>query len=176
VAIGRWKTFAGLAGKSGPGKNTWFDGQQEMEQVLPRFGRFVNDVEGNHQRDAAIMLAKFLLATRRGGQKHDQSRLSPGGNMKRSKCGAATHFHSDMAYIAAETGDHRSQSAVVSLWDNMVNKKFYLTGGPRSVTVAITVNLKETKKFSLRSHSRSGAIFRNHALQVTRYCMLFCIR
>ncbi|MCW3054695.1 MAG: hypothetical protein JWN14_3865, partial [Chthonomonadales bacterium] len=29
----------------GPGKKEWFDGHQEMEQALVRFGRFVNDVE-----------------------------------------------------------------------------------------------------------------------------------
>jgi len=34
-----------------------------------------------------------------------------------------------MADIAAETGDHDYQSAVLSLWDNMVNRKYYLTGG-----------------------------------------------
>ena len=27
----------------GPGKKDWFDGHQEMEQALVRFGRFVND-------------------------------------------------------------------------------------------------------------------------------------
>jgi hypothetical protein len=34
-----------------------------------------------------------------------------------------------MADIAAETHDSDYQSAVISLWDNMVNKKYYLTGG-----------------------------------------------
>jgi hypothetical protein len=34
-----------------------------------------------------------------------------------------------MADIAAETGDKDYQSAVMSLWDNMVNRKFYVTGG-----------------------------------------------
>jgi hypothetical protein len=30
----------------GPGKKEWYDGHQEMEQALVRFGRFVNDMEG----------------------------------------------------------------------------------------------------------------------------------
>jgi hypothetical protein len=34
-----------------------------------------------------------------------------------------------MADVAAETHDVDYQSAVMSLWDNMVNKKYYLTGG-----------------------------------------------
>src|SRR5581483_4394439 len=50
----------------GPGKKEWFDGHQEMEQALVRFGRFVNDQEGNHRGDAYIALAKFLLDSRRG--------------------------------------------------------------------------------------------------------------
>jgi hypothetical protein len=41
----------------------------------------------------------------------------------------ATYFYSGMADIAAETHDRDYQSAVISLWDNMVNKKYYLTGG-----------------------------------------------
>jgi uncharacterized protein len=41
----------------------------------------------------------------------------------------ATYFYSGMADIAAETHDPDYQSAVISLWDNMVNKKYYLTGG-----------------------------------------------
>jgi len=32
----------------GPGKKEWFDGHQEMEQALVRFGRFVNDMEGSN--------------------------------------------------------------------------------------------------------------------------------
>ena len=42
----------------------------------------------------------------------------------------ATYFYSGMSDIAAETGMIRGyQSAVLSLWDNMVNRKYYLTGG-----------------------------------------------
>jgi DUF1680 family protein len=36
---------------------------------------------------------------------------------------------SGMADIAAETGDVDYQSAVMSLWDNLVNRKYYVTGG-----------------------------------------------
>ena len=34
-----------------PGKQTWYDGHQEMEQALVRFGRMVNDVEGAGKGD-----------------------------------------------------------------------------------------------------------------------------
>ncbi len=114
----------------GPGKKDWFDGHQEMEQALVRFGRFVNDQEGNHRGDAYIALAKFLLDSRRGGAEYDQSHLPPGQQYEAvGHAVRATYFYSGLADIAAETGDHDYQSAVLSLWDNMVNRKYYLTGG-----------------------------------------------
>lgn len=114
----------------GPGKKEWFDGHQEMEQALVRFGRFVNDQEGNGRGDAYIILAKFLLDSRRGGSEYDQSHLPPGQQYEAvGHAVRAMYFYSGMADIAAETGDHDYQSAVLSLWDNMVNRKYYVTGG-----------------------------------------------
>ena len=114
----------------GPGKRTWFDGHQEMEQALVRFGRFVNDMEGKGRGDAYIKLARFLLDSRQGGTEYDQSQLpliqqyEAVGHAVR-----AAYTYSGMADIAAETHDTDYQSAVLSLWDNIVNKKYYVTGG-----------------------------------------------
>ena len=95
-----------------------------------RFGRFVNDQEGNHSGDAYIALAKFLLDSRRGGSEYDQSHLPPGQQYEAvGHAVRATYFYSGMADIAAETHDPDYQSAVISLWDNMVNRKYYITGG-----------------------------------------------
>jgi uncharacterized protein len=114
----------------GPGKKEWFDGHQEMEQALVRFGRFVNDQEGHHRGDAYVALAKFLLDSRRGGSEYDQSHLPPGQQYEAvGHAVRATYFYSGMADIAAETHDPDYQGAVLSLWDNMVNRKYYLTGG-----------------------------------------------
>jgi DUF1680 family protein len=114
----------------GPAKKEWFDGHQEMEQALVRFGRFVNDQEGNGRGDAYITLAKFLLDSRRGGSEYDQSHLPPGQQYEAvGHAVRAMYFYSGMADIAAETGDKDYQSAVLSLWDNMVNRKYYITGG-----------------------------------------------
>ncbi|BCM93353.1 non-reducing end beta-L-arabinofuranosidase [Abditibacteriota bacterium] len=114
----------------GPGKKEWFDGHQEMEQALVRFGRFVNDTEGQGKGDAYIKLAKFLLDSRRGGSEYDQSHLPPEKQYEAvGHAVRATYFYSGMADIAAETGDRDYESAVMSLWDNMVNKKYYVTGG-----------------------------------------------
>ena len=114
----------------GPGKKEWFDGHQEMEQALVRFGRFVNDMEGNGRGDSYIHLAKFLLDNRKGGSEYDQSHVpvqqqyeAVGHSVR------AAYNYSGMADVAAETNDVDYQSAVMSLWDNLVNKKYYVTGG-----------------------------------------------
>jgi DUF1680 family protein len=117
----------------GPGKKQWYDGHQEMEQALVRFGRFVNDTEGNHRGDDYIRLAKFLIDCRGqvpGGSEYDQS-LLPAIKQYEAVGHAvrAMYFYSGMADVAAETHDQDYQSAVLSLWDNMVNKKYYVTGG-----------------------------------------------
>jgi len=118
------------AANLGPGKKEWFDGHQEMEQALVRFGRFVNDVEGGGRGDAYIRLARFLLDSRRGGQEYDQSHLPPERQYEAvGHAVRAAYFYSGMADIAAETGDRDYQSAVKSVWDNIVNKKYYVTGG-----------------------------------------------
>ncbi len=114
----------------GPGKKEWYDGHQEMEQALVRFGRFVNDMEGNGRGNAYINLARFLLESRRGGEEYDQSHLPPEQQYEAvGHAVRASYFYSAMADIAAETGDIDYQSAVMSLWDNMVNRKYYVTGG-----------------------------------------------
>jgi hypothetical protein len=114
----------------GPGKKDWFDGHQEMEQALVRFGRFVNDMEGQGRGDSYITLAKFLLDCRKGGTEYDQSAL-PSVQQYEAVGHAvrAVYEYSGMADVAAETHNTDYQSAVLSLWDNLVNKKYYITGG-----------------------------------------------
>jgi DUF1680 family protein len=114
----------------GPGKKAWYDGHQEMEQALVRFGRFVNDVEGPGHGDAYVQLAKFLLDNRGGGTEYDQSHLPVQQQYEAvGHAVRAVYCYSGMADVAAETGDRDYQSAVRSLWDNLVNKKYYVTGG-----------------------------------------------
>lgn len=114
----------------GPGKIEWFDGHQEMEQALVRFGRFVNDMEGNGRGDSYIALAKFLLDNRAGGSEYDQSHVPVQQQYEAvGHAVRAVYNYSAMADVAAETGDIDYQSAVISLWDNMINRKYYVTGG-----------------------------------------------
>ncbi|HEY4336449.1 MAG TPA: beta-L-arabinofuranosidase domain-containing protein [Puia sp.] len=114
----------------GPGKIAWYDGHQEMEQALVRFGRFVNDMEGQGHGDAYINLAKFLLDNRKGGSEYDQSHVPVQEQYEAvGHAVRAMYTYSGMADVAAETKDVDYQSAVYSLWDNMVNRKYYITGG-----------------------------------------------
>lgn len=119
-------------------KKPWYDGHQEMEQALVRFGRFVNDMEGGGNGDRYIETARFLLDCRytaavnpqRDRAEYDQSHVpvieqyEAVGHAVR-----ASYTYSGMADVAVETRDPGYQSAVKSLWDNIVHKKYYLTGG-----------------------------------------------
>jgi DUF1680 family protein len=115
----------------GPGKKPWFDGHQEMEQALVRFGRFVNDMEGpGSHGDSYIRLAKFLLDSRKDGSEYDQSHVLVQQQYEAvGHAVRASYTYSGMADVAAETHDVDYQSAVMSLWDNIVNRKYYVTGG-----------------------------------------------
>ncbi len=115
----------------GPGKKDWFDGHQEMEQALVRFGRFVNDMEGpGSHGDSYIQLAKFLLDCRRDGSEYDQSHVPVQQQYEAvGHAVRAAYSYSAMSDVAAETHDTDYQSAVMSLYESMVNKKYYVTGG-----------------------------------------------
>jgi len=118
-------------------KKAWYDGHQQMEQGLVRFGRFVNDMEGGGKGQRYIDLAKYLLDARhttatgpREQQEYDQSHLPVTQQYEAvGHAVRATYTYSGMADVAVETHDPDYQSAVKSLWDNMVNRKYYVTGG-----------------------------------------------
>ncbi|MGE5836121.1 MAG: glycoside hydrolase family 127 protein [Acidobacteriota bacterium] len=122
-----------------PPKQEWFDGHQEMEQALVRFGRFVNEVEARDRTDSSgrgrpgdkyIALAKFLLDCRAAGGEYDQSHLPVVQQYEAvGHAVRAMYTYSGMADVAVETRDTDYQSAVKSLWDNIVHRKYYLTGG-----------------------------------------------
>lgn len=116
-----------------PPKQEWFDGHQEMEQALVRFGRFVNEREGGGKGDRYITLAKFLLDCRRDGSEYDQSHLPVVQQYEAvGHAVRAVYTYSGMADVAVETHDPDYQSAVKSLWDNLVQRKYYVTGGVAS--------------------------------------------
>lgn len=114
-------------------KQAWFDEHQGMEMALFRLAHLVNQVEGNGAGDKYAELSRFLLDCRGHEQsngKYDQSHLpvteqyTAEGHAVR-----AVYLYSAMTEVARRWDDADYQSAVLSLWDNLVNRKYYVTGG-----------------------------------------------
>ena len=158
-------------------KKPWYDGHEEMEQALVRFGRFVNDMEGGGKGQKYIELAKWLLdcrsttaveRTRPDGtvtserSEYDQSHLpvvqqyEVVGHAVR-----AMYLDSGMADVAVETHDLEYHSAVKSLWDNLVTKKLYVTGGVGSgdTSEGFGVNYALSNQAYCEACSSCGEIF-----------------
>jgi len=111
-------------------KKSWYDGHEEMEQALIRFGRFVNLVEGPGRGGKYIELAKFLMGCRGSGGDYDQT-YAPVTEQYQAVGHAvrAAYLYTAMTDVVAETSDVDYQSAVKSIWDNLINRKYYVTGG-----------------------------------------------
>jgi len=111
-------------------KKAWYDGHEEMEQALVRLGRFVDAEEGRGKGQKYISLAKFLLDSRGGGSEYDQSQAPVTRQYEVvGHAVRAAYCYSGMADIVLETGDADYLSAVQSLWRNLVDSKYYITGG-----------------------------------------------
>ncbi|NQU20471.1 MAG: glycoside hydrolase family 127 protein [Candidatus Nealsonbacteria bacterium] len=151
-------------------KKPWYDGHQAMEIALVRFGRFVNRVDGEGTGEKYIALSKFLLDCRNDGHKYDQSHVPVQQQYEAvGHAVRASYSYAGMADVALETGDVDYHSAVASLWDSIVNRKYYVTGG---------IGSGETSEgfgpdYSLRHNgyceacSSCGEIFFQHKLNMT---------
>ncbi len=164
----------------GSSKKVWYDGHQEMEQALIRLGRFVNDIEGNGRGDDYIKLAKFLLDNRGGGNEYDQSHLPVQKQYEAvGHAVRAIYCYSGMADVAIETRDVDYQSAVMSLWNNIVNKKYYVTGGIGSgeTSEGFGPNYSLPNRAYCESCSSCGLIFFQHKMNLiyhdAKYADLF---
>ena len=111
-------------------KKAWYDGHEELEQALVRLARFVDNREGPGKGRKYQDLARFLLESRQNGEEYDQSHL-PAVRQYEAVGHAvrAAYFYAGLADIALETGDVDYHSAVKSLWNSIVNRKYYVTGG-----------------------------------------------
>lgn len=111
-------------------KRAWYEGHQELEQALVRFARFVEAREGAGKGRPYVELAKFLLDSRQNGEEYDQSHLPVTRQYEAvGHAVRAAYSYAGMADIVMETGDPGYRSAVQSLWDSIVNRKYYVTGG-----------------------------------------------
>ncbi|WP_247651774.1 glycoside hydrolase family 127 protein [Chitinophaga eiseniae] len=111
----------------GWGKEEKFPGHQIVETGLTRLYR----VTGNK---SYLDLAKFFLDVRGPGTKDSQEynqaykkvvdQHEAVGHAVR-----ATYMYTGMADVAALTGDRKYLSAIDDIWEDVVDKKLYITGG-----------------------------------------------
>jgi len=108
----------------GPGRNETAPGHQIIEMGLARLYRATCN-------EKYLRLAKFFLDTRGpDGSEYNQSHKKvidqdeAVGHAVR-----ASYMYSGMADVAALTGDRSYLKAIDRIWENVVTKKLYLTGG-----------------------------------------------
>ena len=131
-------------------KRAWYDGHQELEQALVKLAHLVEFTEGPGTGKPYLALAKFLLDSRHGGDAYDQSHAPVTRQYEAvGHAVRAMYSYSAMADIAMETGDAEYLSAVESIWNNLVNRKYYVTGGVGSGETSEGFG----KDFSLPNHA-----------------------
>lgn len=123
----------------GPGKDQLHGvpGHQEIEIGLVKLYR----ITGNERY---LKLAKYFLDQRGNAEGHELYVYGENGSNKVytqdfkpvteqteavGHAVRAVYMYSAMADIAALTGDRRYKNAVEKLWNNVVSKKLYITGG-----------------------------------------------
>ncbi len=111
-------------------KQTWYDGHQELEMALVQLARHLTAMGEPAKAGDYIALSKFLLDSRGGGDEYDQSHLPVVRQYEAvGHAVRAVYCYTGMADIAMETGDPGYRSAIQSIWSNIVNRKYYVTGG-----------------------------------------------
>jgi DUF1680 family protein len=150
-------------------KQAWYDGHEALEQALVRLAWLVDQREGAGRGRKYLALSKFLLDCRRNGEEYDQSHVpvieqaEAVGHAVR-----ASYLFAGMAAVALSTGDAAYHGAVRSLWNNTVNRKWYVTGGIGSGETSEGFG----KDFSLgmgaycESCSSCGLVMFHHKLQM----------
>jgi len=108
----------------GPGKLEKTPGHQVIEMGLAKLYRATGD-------EKYLELAKFYLDARGpGGNPYNQSHERPVDQSEAvGHAVRASYMYCGMADIGALTGDSRYLKAVYDIWQNVVGKKLYLTGG-----------------------------------------------
>lgn len=111
-------------------KQSYWDGHEGIEQSMSRFAHFVDKVEGKGAGDPYRAFVKFTCDVRGGGDQYAQAHLpwikqyEAVGHAVR-----AVYGYSGMLDVAMDNNDMNYYSAFISIWDNLINRKYYVTGG-----------------------------------------------
>lgn len=112
-----------LVATFGPGKKTIYPGHQIVEMGLVKLYRVTG-------RTQYLQLAQFMLDSRGHGKSYNQAdRAVTAQTEAEGHAVRATYMYSGMADVAAMTGDQNYVKAIDSIWENVVGKKMYVTGG-----------------------------------------------
>ena len=108
----------------GPGKLEKAPGHQVIEMGLVRLYRITGE-------EKYLRLAKFFLDTRGPGEtSYHQSHEKPYNQSEAvGHAVRASYMYCGMADVAAMTGDERYLHAIDRIWEDVVGRKLYLTGG-----------------------------------------------
>lgn len=114
-----------LVEEFGPGKLSYEPGHQIIEMGLAK----LYSVTGKQEY---LDLAKFFLDIRGQGKGRSYSQSHLPVIEQDEAVGHAVrgaYMYSGMADVAAFTGDESYLNAINNIWENMVSKKYYITGG-----------------------------------------------
>ncbi len=107
----------------GWGKEENYPGHQEIEIGLAKLYRVTG-------KEEYLDLAKFFLDVREGGSEYSQSHQKVTDQEEAvGHAVRANYMYTGMADIAALTGNQDYMQAIDRIWDNVVTKKLYITGG-----------------------------------------------
>ena len=116
-----------LVREFGPGKAAYWPGHQVVEMGLAKLYRITGKTE-------YLNLAKFLLDVRgdgniKGSQYSQSHKPVVDQHEAVGHAVRAAYMYTGMADIAALTGNKEYLKAIDDIWDDVVQKKLYLTGG-----------------------------------------------
>lgn len=118
-----------LVNTFGPGKRAIWPGHQITEMALVKLYRVTG-------KEAYLNLSKFMLDVRGpdgdqgSGRTYNQSQAKPVDQTEAvGHAVRASYMYSGMADVAAMTGDLSYLHAIDAIWNDVVGKKLYITGG-----------------------------------------------